>query len=184
MSISSFDQASISSKRSLSPSLPNLDLLICGYVYPDRPTVTGYSLNYVDPSELLPTDVVEPNYRSLSFHWDGCFYSLTKVSSCKRFLVDSSDPEHSWLSHFLSFLASTDFRIPMDSENPNFGPAKKTCKTLSASEALPEVPTSNRFAALSSATVPAISAPPSALAVPPKKGFPTTGSSYFHKVDF
>ena len=160
MSLSSFDQASTSEKRFLSPSLPDLDLLIRGHAFPDRPSVIGYSLNYVDPSELLPTDVVEPHSRSLSFHWDGCFYSLVKISSCKRFLFDSSDPGYSWLSHFLSYLVSTGFHIPLDSDDTRFELAKNICKLRSASEDLPEVPIPNSFAVLAFASVADASASP------------------------
>ena len=91
-------------------------LHIFGHPFPDNPTTIFYSLNYIDPSELLSTDVVDSQNRTLSFHWDGCFYNFIKLSSCKMFIHDSSDPVASWLSHLsltLLALAFVFLWIPM-----------------------------------------------------------------------
>ena len=161
MSLSSLDRASTSSKRSLTP-FPDLEIFLADHVSFDSPTITGYLLNYVDP-DLLPSDVLVPHSRPLSFQWDGCSYSLTKVTSFRKFCVDSSDPEPGWVAHFLAYLASIDFSIPLASEDPDFEPAKTTCRPDSPVPVSSVVPTSNSFAPLSPAPDLPSSDSPSAL---------------------
>ena len=170
MSLSSLDRASISSKRSLTP-FPDLEIFLADHVSFDSPTISGYFLNYVAPEELLPSDVVVPHSLPLSFQWAGCSYSLTKVTSFRKFCVDSSDPEPGWVSHFIAYLASVDFSIPLASEDPDFEPAKRTCRPASPVPVSSEVPTSNSFAVLSPAPDLPSPASPAVASASPKMTF-------------
>ena len=88
------DQTSVALKRCLSPSPHDRDLSILGYTLSESPPLHGYDLIYIDPSELLPGDVVDPLHLTLSFHWAGCFYSLVKLSSSRKFAFDPSETDH------------------------------------------------------------------------------------------
>ena len=111
---------------------------------------------------LLACDVVDPLNRTFSFHLAGCFYNLVKLSSYKKFIFYSSDPEATWLGHFLSYLASTGYTVPwilptlFTSSLPRRR-AKFVLLYLDLPEALP---TSNSFDVLSSVPPPAPFPPP------------------------
>ena len=80
------DHLSVSSKRSLSPSPPDLGLSLLRLPSdPELPTVEYYLCNFVDPSVGIDTEFLNPLNRSLSLSWKGIHHRLLQLTVPRRF---------------------------------------------------------------------------------------------------
>ena len=147
------DHLSVSSKRSLSPSPPDLGLhLVRLPDEPDLPGVELYLCNFVDPSVDTPSEFLDPLNRSLSFSWKGFVHRLLQVTVPQRCRFARLGLHNDWFSHFLLYLEHSGYEVSEQDAAP-FAAPKKTCSARQTLSPSPPPPVANRFEALSSMSV-------------------------------
>ena len=167
------NRLSVSSKRSLSPSPPDLGLSLLRLSSdPELPDLEYYLCNFVDPSVGIDTEFLDPLSRSLSFTWKGSHHRLLQLTAPRRFTFARLGFHQDWFSHFILFLESTGYEIQTQDTAP-FASPKKTCSARQAHSSLPPRSVSNSFEALSSMTVdvPPSSSPDAPSLAAPKMDF-------------
>ena len=106
--------------------LEDKDLYYRDYgVDPSNPGMQRIEINYVDKEDMEPTDIVDPDQRTIRFTWDGKPCTMHRLENTKKFRYE----EDSVYDFFLNYLEEQGYnKILLEAQSTPFQQPKKTCK--------------------------------------------------------